>query len=99
MPSLAGPKRPQDRVVLTEAREEFLKALASDLGENGHGRDLGGRDEAAAESFPASDPPANDGDGGGSPDDAPPAPELEKKMVEAIEESDGTTTACATARS
>jgi aconitate hydratase len=56
-PSLAGPKRPQDRVRLSEAHEAFAKALASDLGENGHGHELHNRDEASAESFPASDPP------------------------------------------
>ena len=32
VPSLAGPKRPQDRVVLTEAASEFAKALAGDFG-------------------------------------------------------------------
>ena len=29
LPSIAGPKRPQDRVLLTEARESFVEALAS----------------------------------------------------------------------
>jgi aconitate hydratase len=29
VPSIAGPKRPQDRVLLTEARESFIEALAS----------------------------------------------------------------------
>ncbi len=32
LPSLAGPKRPQDRVVLTNAAVEFKAALASDFG-------------------------------------------------------------------
>src|SRR5205085_3495243 len=31
-PSMAGPKRPQDRVVLTEAASEFSTALAGDFG-------------------------------------------------------------------
>src|SRR5207248_6969325 len=57
-PSLAGPKRPQDRVRLSEAHKAFAEALASDLGENGHGHALHDADEAAAETFPASDPPA-----------------------------------------
>jgi aconitate hydratase len=56
-PSLAGPKRPQDRVRLSEAHEAFAQALASDLGENGHGHDLHDHDETSSESFPASDPP------------------------------------------
>jgi aconitate hydratase len=61
VPSLAGPKRPQDRVPLDEAKDSFLEAMAefdSDAGE-----ELGnGRDEAMEESFPASDPPAEDHD-------------------------------------
>jgi aconitate hydratase len=52
-PSLAGPRRPQDRVPLREAKDSFRDSLAS------FGVDYGnGRDEAVAESFPASDPPA-----------------------------------------
>src|SRR5690349_2910987 len=69
-PSLAGPKRPQDRVLLSEAHEAFRQALASDLGENGHGHALHDADEAAAESFPASDPLASTSglSGSGQPD-------------------------------
>jgi aconitate hydratase len=53
-PSLAGPRRPQDRVPLTEARQSFLGALES------FGVDYGNtHDEAVAESFPASDPAAD----------------------------------------
>jgi aconitate hydratase len=53
-PSLAGPRRPQDRVPLREAKQSFEEALAS------FGVDYGnGHDEAVAESFPASDPPAS----------------------------------------
>jgi aconitate hydratase A / 2-methylisocitrate dehydratase len=52
-PSLAGPRRPQDRVPLRDAKESFLAALPS------FGVDYGdAADEAAAESFPASDPVA-----------------------------------------
>jgi aconitate hydratase A / 2-methylisocitrate dehydratase len=50
-PSLAGPRRPQDRVPLRDAKESFLAALPS------FGIDYGdAADEAVAESFPASDP-------------------------------------------
>jgi aconitate hydratase len=52
-PSLAGPKRPQDRVPLRAAKGSFQEALRS-VAPNA---DL--HDEASAESFPASDPPAN----------------------------------------
>jgi aconitate hydratase len=55
-PSLAGPKRPQDRVPVGEAKEAFIKAFEEDTGE-----EYSGYDEADAESFPASDPPTTDG--------------------------------------
>src|SRR5256714_2830110 len=57
-PSLSVPRQPQDRVRLSEAHTAFAEALASDLGENGHGHALHDADESSAESFPASDPPA-----------------------------------------
>ncbi len=53
VPSLAGPKRPQDRVPLTNAKQMFREALTNYV------RPTGPADEASAESFPASDPPAN----------------------------------------
>jgi aconitate hydratase len=56
VPSIAGPKRPQDRVALSEAREAFRKVLG------GYVPDYDERDEASAESFPSSDPPANGND-------------------------------------
>src|SRR5215467_4580022 len=62
VPSIAGPKRPQDRVPLDEAKESFLEAMG-ELATEGAAEQLGnGRDEAIAESFPASDPPAEDHD-------------------------------------
>jgi aconitate hydratase A / 2-methylisocitrate dehydratase len=52
-PSLAGPRRPQDRVPLRGAGQSFVDALQT------FGVDYGNEhDEAVAESFPASDPPA-----------------------------------------
>jgi aconitate hydratase len=51
-PSLAGPRRPQDRVPLRTAKESFLAALPSFNGELAPGS----QDESIAETFPASDP-------------------------------------------
>ena len=52
-PSLAGPRRPQDRVPLRDAKSSFLEALDS------FGADYGNsHDEGVAETFPASDPTA-----------------------------------------
>jgi len=60
VPSLAGPKRPQDRVPLTSAKSMFRTALRDYAADgNGHGAVTdGGIDEADRESFPASDPSA-----------------------------------------
>lgn len=56
VPSIAGPKRPQDRVALSEAKTSFRQALRDyvDHDENVYGA----ADEGSVESFPASDPPA-----------------------------------------
>ena len=65
-PSLAGPRRPQDRVPLAEAKNAFLHELPS------FGVDYGNsKDEAVAESFPASDPPAHVEPGHEEPAGAP----------------------------
>ena len=74
VPSLAGPKRPQDRVSLSDAKEAFRSALADYVSAD----ETGGEDrkpgvpaqekpygveskvdEASDESFPASDPPSH----------------------------------------
>ena len=57
VPSLAGPKRPQDRISLTEAKLSFRKALRDYVKTDEAQNDA--HDEAVAESYPASDPPAN----------------------------------------
>ncbi|KRE62978.1 aconitate hydratase AcnA [Nostocoides sp. Soil756] len=74
VPSIAGPKRPQDRIVLADAKAAFRKVLPTYVS-----HDEG--DAGAASSFPASDPtpqgtsdgsnggsrPADEGDGAGRP--------------------------------
>jgi len=87
VPSLAGPKRPQDRVSLSDAKEAFRAALADYVEEGetggesrkagvpGQQQPFGVRsevDEASAESFPSSDAPAsNGGSGNGNGDGTP----------------------------
>jgi aconitate hydratase len=53
VPSIAGPKRPQDRIELSRAKEQFQRDLPTYAPEV-----LNGVDEAERESFPASDSPA-----------------------------------------
>jgi aconitate hydratase len=66
-PSLAGPKRPQDRVALSDAKSSFRLALEDYVPSDGEQADA--LDEAVAESYPASDPPAN-----GTPGHSQPLP-------------------------
>src|SRR3954452_7175409 len=73
VPSLAGPKRPQDRVPLTEADQRFKEAFEADTGEV-----FNGVDEWVAESFPASDPPASwEGE-------TPPNPDPEERSAASV---------------
>ena len=54
-PSLAGPKRPQDRISLSEAASDFLAEMADEA--DGQGGDRGGN--GSRFTFPASDPPSS----------------------------------------
>jgi aconitate hydratase len=71
VPSLAGPKRPQDRVEVTEAKDVFRGALADYVDGSEHTET--GYDEAVAESFPASDSPSHS-NGNGAPSKPSAAP-------------------------
>ncbi|NUR77809.1 MAG: aconitate hydratase [Thermoleophilia bacterium] len=59
-PSLAGPRRPQDRVPLARAKKSFLEAL----GTFGVDYTNGSHDRAVADTFPASDPTTEQQPGG-----------------------------------
>src|SRR5215203_4164695 len=55
VPSLAGPRRPQDRIPLTHAKTAFLDSLGTfGIGETALTN--GSSDKAVADTFPASDP-------------------------------------------
>jgi aconitate hydratase len=66
VPSIAGPKRPQDRIALSVAKEAFRGALGDYA--DGTAAPHSSVDEAVEETFPASDPtsPAG-GNGDGAP--------------------------------
>ena len=56
VPSIAGPKRPQDRIALDAAKESFRQALPDYVDDDGSAHSQS--EESDSESFPASDPPA-----------------------------------------
>ena len=74
VPSLAGPKRPQDRVALSDAKDSYRTALTElvpgGVDPDDHGGAKDSPEESSMESFPASDPPA--WMAGGSGEEAPP---------------------------
>ena len=55
VPSISGPKRPQDRIILTESKAQFREDLRNYVKEE---LADGSLDEAIDESFPASDSPS-----------------------------------------
>ncbi|MGY2703835.1 aconitate hydratase [Nocardioides sp. HB32] len=63
VPSIAGPKRPQDRIQVTDAKESFRNSLKDYV----EGEEENGYDESVAESFPASDPATSNGHGQSAP--------------------------------
>jgi len=68
VPSLAGPRRPQDRVPLSHAKSAFLDTLGTFGVENRLTN--GSPDKALADTFPASDPTTEQAPGG-SPEPEP----------------------------
>lgn len=70
VPSIAGPKRPQDRIVLSEAKSTFRDQIPNYVGDQDGQQGYSKLDEVVEETFPASDPgsPTN-----GHADDVPEA--------------------------
>ncbi|HTS99898.1 MAG TPA: aconitate hydratase [Streptosporangiaceae bacterium] len=88
VPSLAGPKRPQDRVALTDAKNAFREALGSYV-------PLDTLDEEIADTFPASDPftPERNGDAEPAPAGRPSGPAAGRPSAPAeVTLDDGTKT-------
>jgi aconitate hydratase len=90
VPSIAGPKRPQDRVSLTESKGAFRMALG------GYLPDDDDEDDRLADSFPASDPVAShvrNGAGHGPTGGTGGAPVAERQRTQApVTLADGTET-------
>jgi len=93
-PSIAGPKRPQDRIAVSNAKQAFLEAM-EEWNADAKTQLENMRDHAIEESFPASDPPAEDHDGeNGKPRRAGTttiAPKEETSDAVAVELEDGQT--------
>jgi aconitate hydratase len=92
-PSVAGPRRPQDRVLLTDLRDNFrstfpngLEAPVAELAAREPVAQEGRVEEASAESFPASDPPSHSPAGVGS--EAPPAEQPAPRTAAQREQDD-----------
>ncbi|HEX4558973.1 MAG TPA: aconitate hydratase [Mycobacterium sp.] len=56
VPSIAGPKRPQDRIALSEAKSTFREQIPNYVGDDPDKNDYSKLDEVVDETFPASDP-------------------------------------------
>ncbi|BCO84681.1 aconitate hydratase [Mycobacterium paraintracellulare] len=56
VPSIAGPKRPQDRIALADAKSTFREQICDYVGDDPDKKEYSKLDEVVDESFPASDP-------------------------------------------
>ncbi len=65
-PAIAGPKRPQDRVLLRESKSAFRAAVSAYGGQEDAPSVRSAVDESGSESFPASDSPTVESGGNGS---------------------------------
>src|SRR5690606_26594711 len=91
-PSIAGPKRPQDRIRLTEAKQAFAASIVDYV--HVEEQETTGLDAAVEDTFPASDPVSGRT---GEPAEPPAEPDLAPASAVpshrvALELADGTVT-------
>ncbi|WP_370329653.1 aconitate hydratase [Mycolicibacterium hippocampi] len=67
VPSIAGPKRPQDRIALDDAKSAFRKDIHNYVGDEAGQGEYSKLDEAVDETFPGSDPVSLSFTNGGTP--------------------------------
>src|SRR5690625_1779724 len=87
-PSIAGPKRPQDRIALSDSKEQFLADLKNYV-ENGEPIEKSPVDASLAQTFPASDATAVHADAesseAGAPTHSPPPPPSHRRASNPIQ--------------
>ncbi|OKK04673.1 aconitate hydratase [Streptomyces sp. CB03234] len=94
VPSIAGPKRPQDRIVLANAAEQFNSDVLNYVEAGQAQQSLTSPvDEASDESFPASDAPAygHEDNGAGAPQHSAVVPGPGPSSPVTVTAADGTT--------
>jgi len=95
-PSIAGPKRPQDRIALSDSKEQFLADLKNYV-VNGHSLEKSPVDQELADTFPASDSPSHDANEASAPagrpahSPAPPASYRRATNPTTVQAEDGST--------
>ncbi len=85
-PSLAGPRRPQDRLPVSELPNVFFNSYSDKLGDT---REKTEYDEEVIESFPASDPPASMAGGNSGHSDVDQHPATPQMPVATIKRTQG----------
>lgn len=92
VPSIAGPKRPQDRIELSRSKEQFRNDLKNYV-VNGNGIEKSSVDNELMDTFPASDSPSHDAleasESAGRPSHSPAAEGLERASNPATVTLDG----------